>query len=215
MSSRSSRSTLSPVAADTGTISANCPSRPYCSMIGSSRVFLIRSILLRIRKTGASTSLTQIEHELSPLPVGSLTSTTRPSTSTSRIVSTAASTIRTFIRCSGRWMPGVSRNTTWRVRVVPHAENPRPRRLRLVGHDRELRADQPVQQRRLARVRAADERDEAELHEPCGSASTGSSCFTIRTLLMRRRSASSTSTVSPSMSNRSPTAGTRPRCESR
>jgi len=38
--------------------------------------------------------------------------TTRPSISTSRIVSTAASTIRTFIRCSGRWMPGVSRNTT-------------------------------------------------------------------------------------------------------
>ena len=28
------------------------------------------------------------------------------------MVSTAASTMRTFMRCSGRWMPGVSRNTT-------------------------------------------------------------------------------------------------------
>jgi len=82
-------------------------------MIGRRRVFFIKSTLLRIRMTGASTSLTRSATNLSPLPVGSLASTTRPTTSTSRIASMAASTICTFIRWSGRCMPGVSTNTTW------------------------------------------------------------------------------------------------------
>ena len=48
-----------------------------------------------------------------------------------------------------------------RVGVMSHTEDSRPRRLRLVGDDRQLGADQPVEQRRLARVRAADEGDKA------------------------------------------------------
>ena len=50
------------------------------------------------------------------------------------------------------------------VRVVLHADDPRARGLRLVGHDRELVPDDAVQQRGLAGVRAAEEGNEAGLH---------------------------------------------------
>jgi hypothetical protein len=53
MIARSSRSTLSPEAADTGMISAKSASLLQRSMIGSSLDFRSRSILLRIRNTGA------------------------------------------------------------------------------------------------------------------------------------------------------------------
>ena len=102
------------------------------------------------------------------------------------------------------------------VRVVAHAVNPRPRRLRLVGDDGELGADDPVEQRRLAGIRTADERDETGFHRDSSSMPpAGTWLRYIRTLLTRRRSASSTSTAIPSTSNRSPVTGTRPRCDSR
>ena len=69
------------------------------------------------------------------------------------------------MRCSGRWMPGVSMNTIWPPVAVAHADDAGARRLRLVRDDRDLLADEPVQQRRLAGVRPADERDEAGLHD--------------------------------------------------
>ena len=45
------------------------------------------------------------------------------------------------------------------VGIVLHPENPVPRRLRLVGDDGQLGADDPVEQRRLAGVGTADERN--------------------------------------------------------
>src|SRR5262249_28757511 len=100
-----------------------------------------------------------------------------------------------------------------RVIVVAHAENPRPRRLGLVGNDGELGTDEAVQERRFSGIGPADEGDKAEFqtNRDLTSASSVSSVVAsleIRTRLMRRRSASSTSTVNPSMSKRSPTAGT-------
>ena len=65
---RSRRSTLSPVAADTGTISAKSASLAYSAMIGSSRDFFIRSILFRIRNTGAFASVTRSMMKRLPLP---------------------------------------------------------------------------------------------------------------------------------------------------
>src|SRR5687767_11180293 len=66
--------------------------------------------------------------KLSPGPGRTEASTTSTTTSTSRMASRAVSTIRTFIRWVGLWIPGVSTNTAWasgycltptiRVRVV-------------------------------------------------------------------------------------------------
>ena len=94
------------------------------------------------------------------------------------------------------------------------ADDAVPGRLRLVGDDRQLGADQPVQQRGLAGVGPADQGDEARLHGPGLSASAGAR-FCTRTRVTRRRSASSTSTASPSTSTRSPLVGTRPSVASR
>ena len=71
---------------------------------------------------------------------------------------TAASTIRTFMRCMGRWTPGVSRN-----RICPSGRFFAPRmRVRVVCGLSEtmasLRADEPVEQRRLARVGPPEQR---------------------------------------------------------
>ena len=61
------------------------------------------------------------------------------------------------------------------VGIVAHAENPRPRGLRLVGHDGQLGPDQPVEQCGLPCVRPADERDEARFQPVRSCASTGCS----------------------------------------
>jgi hypothetical protein len=45
--------------------------------------------------------------------------------------------------------------------VVLGPEDPRPRRLRLVGHDGDLLADDPVEERRLSRIGAANNRNVA------------------------------------------------------
>src|SRR5262249_41627350 len=110
-----------------------------------------------------------------------------------------------------------------RVRIVLHAEDPIPRRLRLVGDDRELGPDQAIQQCGLAGIRTADEGNEAGFHGnrrsaialSAPSAGSGLVLPEIPTLWIRRRSTSSTSTLSPSISKRSPPAGTRPMRASR
>ena len=120
--------------------------------------------------------------------------------------------MRTFIRCVGLCTPGVSTNTTWPVVVVLHADDPRARRLRLVGHDRELLADDAIEEGGLAGVGTTEEGDEAGLH--CSAAQRlGVLCVAAAhaTLVMRRRSTSRTSNDSSSMSNDSPTYGMRPR----
>ena len=49
---------------------------------------------------------------------------------------------------------------------VGHTQNPLARRLRLVGRDRDLVADQRVHERRFSGVRPADERNVARFHGP-------------------------------------------------
>jgi hypothetical protein len=60
-----------------------------------------------------------------------------------------------------------------RARHVRHAQNTGPRRLRLVRYDRDLFAQQAIQQRRLADIGPTDNGDGAELHGLNG----GSCCF--------------------------------------
>ena len=71
-------------------------------------------------------------------------------------------------------MPGVSTKITWAGVGDPHAEDPVPRGLRLVGDDRDLRPDEPVQQRGLPGVGPADQGDEAGLHWSMGFSAPGS-----------------------------------------
>src|SRR5579864_1634411 len=88
-----------------------------------------------------------------------------------------------------------------------HADDPVTRRLRLVGHDCDLLADEVVQEGRFPCIRPADQGDVPDLH---AVASAGDGVRRMRTLWMRRRSASRISISSPSVLNRSPTTGTRP-----
>ncbi len=95
------------------------------------------------------------------------------------------------------------------VGVVLHRQNAIASGLRLVGDDRDLRPDDVVEERGLAGIRPTDEGYGAGARHY--RRSTGASCARRkRTLWIRRRSASSTSTCKPSSSNVSPTAGTRP-----
>ena len=96
------------------------------------------------------------------------------------------------------------------VRIVADTEDAVARGLRLVGDDGELRADEAVEQRGLAGVRQADERDETRFHAGSLAGCAAGSCTTwrrTRTRVTRRRSASSTSTRSPSTSNPLPHRG--------
>ena len=98
------------------------------------------------------------------------------------------------------------------IRIVLHAHHTRTRRLRLVGHDRQLLADDEIEERGLAGIGTAEERDEPALH--CVRSDV-TSRRRARTFVIRRRSTSSTSNDRPSTSSVSPTYGIRPRCESR
>ena len=84
-----------------------------------------------------------------------------------------------------------------RLRRRLDAEDPGPRRLRLVRDDGDLGLDEGVQQRRLAGVGPADERDVAALHDsaavtrpprPCGAGGPcGRGGARLRALRPRRR----------------------------
>ena len=165
-------------------------------MIGSSRGFLIRSILFRMRKTGAVRVLHQVEDESIALArrLGRVDDQAEHVDFLDRL---DRGIDHPHVHPVQRPVDaGRVEEDHLGVGIVPHAENPRPGRLRLVGDDGQLRADQPVQQRGLAGVGAADERDEAGLHGVAASASRPRS-RRIRTLWMRRRSTSSTSTRQP------------------
>ena len=165
MIARSSRSTLSPVPADTGTISANVPSSLYCCMIGSSFDFLIRSILFRIRKTGAFACFTRSMHEAVALArrLGHVDDQPEHVDLADRV---DRGVDHAHVHAVQRAMDARRiEEHDLRVGIVLHAEDARPRRLRLVGDDGELGPDEPVEQRRLAGVGPADERDEAGFHD--------------------------------------------------
>ena len=92
----------------------------------------------------------------------------RPSTaSPTRSFSRAPSSVR------GLWNPGVSVNTTWTSLGGPDRVDVAPRRLGLVGDDRDLRPDQRVHERRLADVRPPDDGDEPAAEGPSVIASGG------------------------------------------
>jgi hypothetical protein len=82
-------------------MSANSRSLLTRSMTGSSFGFLTRSILFRIAMTGIFSGRSRPKRCCWPPPGFCDTSSTTPTTSTSRIASSAASTIRMFIRCVG------------------------------------------------------------------------------------------------------------------
>ena len=182
-------------------------------MSGSSRALATRSILFSTSTTGTVTSLSSSEHVL--------VAVARPR----RRVEHQHDDVHLAQRLDGGvHHPHVHAGAAAdgcracrRTRSArPRSSSPPtmrvPRRLRLVGDDGDLRADDAVEQRGLARVGAADDARRSPLSWRQRSASgcgRRRACRT-RTLWMRRRSASSTSTCRPSSSNVSPTAGTRP-----
>ena len=109
-------------------MSSNRARRLHCPMSGSSAGRGTRSILFSARTTGPGPRASRVPKYWSPPPTASVASATAQTTSAWLMLCTATSTIRTFRRCSGRWMPGVSMNTIWppsplrtprmRVRVV-------------------------------------------------------------------------------------------------
>ena len=81
----------------------------------------------------------------------------------------AASTMARSSRRFGAKMPGVSTKTICAAPVDGDAAHERPRRLHLARDDRDLGADERVDQGRLAGVRRADEGDEARRASPAAS----------------------------------------------
>ena len=74
--------------------------------------------------------------------------------------------MRSFMRCMGLWMPGVSKSTIWPPGRFDHGQDAVARGLRLVGDDRDLLAHQPVHERGLAHVGPADHGHEAAAEAP-------------------------------------------------
>ncbi len=96
----------------------------------------------------------------------------RPGGAPRRSRRATSSTSAFSARFSGRvptWRPGVSRNSTCAFGPVPDAEDAAARGLGLRGHDRELLAEQAIQERRLPGVGAAEERDHAGAVRRAGS----------------------------------------------
>ena len=100
--------------------------------------------------------------------------------------------------------------TRW-PEIIPHADDAIAGGLRFVGNDRELLLNEAIEQRGLAGVGAADQRDEPRLHAVASfsGAGTGSRRL-MRTRVMRRRCVSTISTSRPSTSMCSPTAARGP-----
>ena len=113
-------------------------------MSGSSVALADESTLLSTRTRGVLDFLTRSIRKRSPPPLGFAAVDHHAITSTSRSVSSAASTMRTLRRCSGLWTPGVSRKTIWPPSGVGclHPDDAVAGRLRLVGDDGELLADE-------------------------------------------------------------------------
>src|SRR6185503_17951123 len=103
-----------------------------------------------------------------------------------------------------------------RVGKVLRTGDPGASGLGFVGDDRELLPEDAIEECGLTRVGTAKKRDEAGLHGSYGSVtSEATSRRRARTLVIRRRSTSSTSNDRPSISIVSPTYGIRPSCDSR
>ena len=138
------------------------------SMRGSSACLAQQVDLVERQDDRRRDVLEHAEEKSVPPPTASEASTTSPTTSTWRIASTR--------RVDHPHVQAMQRPVDAR-RVDEHelrrpagldAEDAPARGLRLVRHDRDLAADQRVEQRGLAGVGPADERDVAGLHEARG-----------------------------------------------
>ena len=97
----------------------------------------------------------------SPRPNGIVASITRHTRSTPPNASVAVALRLVPSALTGLWMPGRVDEHDLHVGPREHPPYLRPRRLRLVGDDRDLRAEDVVEQRRLPDVRTPDQG-----HEP-------------------------------------------------
>ena len=103
-------------------------------------------------------------------------STRWTTTSASSAPPQAARTMARSSRRRGWKMPGVSTSTICASPSMRHAAHREARRLHLLGDDGDLGADQPVDQRRLARIGRADDGGEAgagHRFDPLAGASWG------------------------------------------
>ena len=109
---------MSPLLADTGTISAKSYSFRYVSMAGSNSSFFTISILLITRMTGVFTFFSWSRMCRSPAPINVEGSTSQSTTSTSLSDRSATWTIYSPSLFFALWMPGVSTKTIWPSSVV-------------------------------------------------------------------------------------------------
>ena len=125
---------------------------------------LRRSTLLSAITTGAPVAASCSAMKRSPPPETSLASSTSSTASTSRrlVVDRALHAARE--RVERLLEPRQVDEHDLEVVAVHDAERALPRRLRLVGDDRDVRAGERVRERRLADVRAARETDEPAAH---------------------------------------------------
>ncbi len=79
----------------------------------------------------------------------------------SGMIPSASPSMKRFSSFLAPWTPGVSTKTICPARAVVDAGDPVARRLRLGGDDGQLLADDPVEQRRLADVGAAEDGNSA------------------------------------------------------
>ena len=103
-----SRSTFSPVRAETGTTAAKAWRCDISAISGRSFSLRIRSILFRARTAGTPALAMRSRMNFSPGPRSSAASTTKSTRSAEASASVASRTMAAFIRYSGLWIPGVS-----------------------------------------------------------------------------------------------------------
>ena len=165
----------SPVFALTGWSAWNGPSFAAAFIWVAMCPAFSRSTLLSAITTGTPSPKTREAMKRSPAPIRSRAERTNRTASTS---SNAASTVfcmRSVSSSSGRWKPGQVGEDELVVVAVRDPEDAPPRRLRLVGDDRDLAAAERVDERRLADVRPAGDGDDPGLHPSGRSHVSGSS----------------------------------------
>ena len=164
-SSSTSGCTPAPVRAETGKISASRPRSAAACSSATVRPRSSRSALLRAITTGRPARLQRLGHEAVAGPADALLAVEHEQrrVGLARARSPRAAACGAVSASRGRWTPGRSTSTSCAAaaRRRRHAADRPAGRLRLVGDDRDLVADDRVHERRLADVGAPRERDEA------------------------------------------------------
>ena len=159
--------TPSPVSAEIMKVASNLAFSLAILVSSSSVSRGTRSILLRIRIfarfTSASRASSASASSSMPLRASISTPTRSASCAPLQAVVTMARSSRRF----GAKMPGVSTKMSCDLPSMRDAADQRARGLHLVRDDGDLGADQRVEQRRLAGIGRADQRDEAAARVAC------------------------------------------------